>query len=237
MNLDSFFEKELTASRIPIEHVLQQLHHLNVGVYDNTGHGGQRYWSTPLSAAKSSFPNATHAFQLFRFIKLAENLTSLQISSNDILNLDDLDFSSLDHLHILYLSDTAISSENFLSLIERCSETMSRIEFLRVELNSGTWQDILVQISQLRSLRYFHIDSSGYSQTGQSSHLAPGLLPPLDDPQDIETHNFLDYNALGNVQRKVNANRSAVQLPQMTSFDYRRTQREPLEDVLRRIIT
>ena len=68
--------------------------------------------------------------------------------------------------------------------------------------------------------------------TGASSNLRPGLLPPIDDPKEIDTNDWKDMHALGNLQRQVNANRKAAGLPEMTDYDYRRTEMQSLESFL-----
>lgn len=219
-----FLGGQHTASQIPIDNVMRRLRHLRVEICDNTGLGGQLYHSAPLSAAKYAFPNATHASQLFRFIELAENLDSLHLLSTDILNLSGLgglNFSHKLRLRDLYFSNVSISSENLLYLIEQCKHSICRIEFYRVELNSGTWQDILIMLSRLPSLQYFYICSSGYSRIGGSSDLAPRHLPSMDEPQQIETNSLLDNYALGKLQCQVNANRTARRLQRISEFTYK----------------
>ncbi|KAI6294539.1 hypothetical protein MCOR34_009692 [Pyricularia oryzae] len=135
-------------------------------------------------------------------------------------------------LKSLSLKRVSISSHVLISLIEQCKNTITSIELRRVELNSDTWQEVLLRVSGLSNLLDFVIDSSGYSRDGTSSHLRPWLLPPPDDPEDIETHNFLDIYALGNVQRRVNINRPIAGLPRLPDHEYRQTQRKPLETVM-----
>ncbi|OJJ32606.1 hypothetical protein ASPWEDRAFT_42624 [Aspergillus wentii DTO 134E9] len=220
-----------------IHNVLKQLEHLRVEICDNTGSGGKRYMRTPLSEAKSVLPNREHASHLFNCIELAGSLTSLEIRSTDVLDLDTLSLSNQDHLQILSLCNVSISSDCLISLLGQCTDTISRIAFNRVELKSGTWQDILCRISQLPSLQYFSIVSSGYSKTGESCDLSLGFSLMMDASRDIETCNPLDYNALGDVQRRVNRNRAAGGLAAMGPCEYRRTEMRSLEDALKRKYT
>ena len=80
----------------------------------------------------------------------------------------------------------------------------------------------------------FHVQSVTYTVDGESSRYHPGLLPEIDNPQDIETHHFFDWNALGNVERRIIANRKATGLPEYYSGEFRNAERESVEDELRR---
>lgn len=216
-----FFSNPSSVPGIPISGVAQQLRHLNVRVSDNTGRGGQRYRYIKLSAAKSHCPNATHALQLFRFIELATELDTLCMQSTDSLSLDNLNFRQNTHLHALSLSGIAISHTKLLSLLEQCKATIKRVEFREVELNSGKWQNVLVGLIRLPLLRYFYIDSSGYSLAGESSRFRPLMFPEIDDPESIETLNNQDYPALGYLQRQINANRRGAGLRETSDHFYR----------------
>jgi hypothetical protein len=177
-------------------------------------------------------PNHTHAIQLCRVVELAENLESLAIGSSEILNIDNMNLPDSLRLKSLKLQGISMLSHVFISIIEQCKDTITSIELERVELNSGSWQQVLLRMSRLSSLLDFYIGSCGYSRDGASSELRPGLLPPPDDPKDIETHNFLDIYALGNLQRQVNTNRLVAGLPRVSDYDFRHAQRETLETVL-----
>lgn len=227
-----FLGSKATVVRIPIENVLRRLRHLGLFLSEYTSPHGQRYWPAAVSAENAAHPNNTHAVRLCSLAELAENLDSLAIGSTDILNIDNMNLHNSLRLKSLHLQGVSISSQVLISLIEQCKDTITSIELRRVELSSDTWQQVLLQVSRLPNLLDFVIDSSGYSREGASSHLRPGLLPPPDNPEDIETHNFLDIYALGNVQRRVNANRLIAGLPRLPDFEYRHTQRETLETVM-----
>lgn len=227
------FSSKASTLRIPIEHVLRRLRHLGLHVSEYTSHRGQRYWRrTPVLPENAAFPNEIYAVHLFRLVERAVNLESLSISSMDLLNLDNIQFDRSLRLKSLNLSRVSISSHTILSLVEQCKESIRSIQLWTVELNSGTWQHVLLQMSKLPHLIYFAIESSGYSSTGTSSNLALELLPPPDDPDDIETSNFLDTFALGNLQRQVNANRSAAGFSQFSEYEYRHIQKTTLESMM-----
>lgn len=215
-------------SGTPIEIVVRRLRHLSLQVCDNTGpSGGVRSENIPLSAVKSKFPNPTFASQFFKFVELATNLKSLHIIGTDILNIDGVSFRHMNDLAYLYLSNVAISSENLLSLVENCKNSMIGLAFSQVELNSGKWQDILIPVSRLPSLSLCRLIGCGYSTTGKSSHLANPDLSPF--PAELDTLDNLDFHALGNLQRQVSANRSKAGLEKLG--DYRYLHLEPLETV------
>lgn len=226
------FCSNTSSLRIPIEHVLQGLRHLGLYVSEYTNRRGQRYSPTPVSPENAALPNEIYATHLFRLVELAVNLDSLAISCTDLLSLDNIQFGRSLRLKSLYLSGVAISSHTLLSLVEQCNESIRSVQLWLVKLNSGTWQHILLQMSKLPHLLDFAIGSSGYSLTGTSSNLATQLLPPPDDPEDIETSNLLDIYALGNLQRQVNANRTAAGFSRISEYDYRHIQRGTLESAM-----
>lgn len=116
--------------------------------------------------------------------------------------------------------------------MERNHETLRSIFLWTVELKSRTWTNVLIQLCLHPQLEVFHMDSCGYSRDGKSSRWAPGLLPPIDDPQDIETLHLPDTFALGNLQRQVIANRHVKGLLEMGEFEYRHAKSEPVENIL-----
>jgi hypothetical protein len=98
---------------------------------------------------------------------------------------------------------------------------MKYIEFWLVKLNSGTWEQVLLEMCELPRLLDINIDSVGYSLTGSSSDLATRLLPSPDCPTNIETWHYDDFTALGNLQRQINSHRVAIGLKQFPDTDYR----------------
>ena len=86
-------------------------------------------------------------------------------------------------------------------------------------------------ISKMPRLHYHYIDRVGYSLTNSSSYLAVGFLPVPFDPQDINTNNFREYSALGNLERQVNANRAAAGLAPLPPErgEYQHVEKEAFE--------
>ena len=225
------FKHQAVSWRVPMEDVLQQLQHLTVKICDKIGN--ERY-EPPISFLQTGCQNAIYAPYMFKTIELAKNLTFLAIWAMNDLNIEKLDISNLNKLRALQLSGLSSSSGKLLSLIEPCKETLTRLELIQVELERGTWQNVLFRISQLAtSLVFFQMQSNGYSKDGESAHLCPGVLPRVNDPRPIETCDVLDFHALGNVQRLVNSNRQAAGLPEMTKSDYMLLGITPLEDIIR----
>jgi hypothetical protein len=211
---------------------MRSVKHLDLTVCDSSGFGGQRYYHNPPSSAQAAFPNSKYASKFFELVGFAAGLESLRISCTHVLDMDVLDLKNLDHLQSLELCRIKISTSRFLSMAQRNRGSLRVIYLWTVQLKSGTWTDILLGLCHLPHLENFHIDSAGYTADGESSNWAPGLLPPIDDPQAIESRHLPDTFALGNLERHVIANRRRRQLPEFGEFDYRHTKMEPVEDIL-----
>jgi hypothetical protein len=210
-----FFSPQMPETGVPIQSIMQRLRKLTVKVCDSTGTDGTwRDSFLPLSEVKQNFPNQTHASELFKFVGLAKNLESLHISSTDILDLDGVSFSHMMCLKSLKLSHFKVSSQNLLSIVEQRERSMTCIHFVRVELKSGKWQDILTRLSRLSSLHQSHIKSCGYSSTGESSDLMNPIARDDDHPENIETLDSVDYDALQSLERQINAKRRVANLPE-----------------------
>jgi hypothetical protein len=162
-------------------------------------------------------------------VELAPNLESLALRSVDILDIDSLVFPSSLCLRSLYLEGVSVSCHVLLSLVKQLPENIRFINFRLVKLKSGTWQRVLLEMRQLPHLLDINIDHSGYSLTGPSSDLALRVLPNPECPQNIETMNGLDEHALGDLQRHVNANRTAAGFRPFPESDYRHINKLSLE--------
>jgi hypothetical protein len=218
---------QLTVAEIPIDQIARRLRHLNVEICDYAGSDRDPNETSPVPAAKSRFPNMSSSFDTFGLVELANTLDSLYLRSTKMFDLEGFQFGHFLNLHTVYLARVAISSESLLSLVKQCKNSLRRIALERVELNDGTWEQVLMKMSQLPSLQYIYIDAIGYSATGDSSHLAPRQLPLMDGLEDIRTSNPLDHQARGRLERQINANRRAAQLLEF-SQDYFRL--EPLKN-------
>ncbi len=215
---ESGFTVEPTTLRRPLYEVLVQLRHLQVFIQDNSGHLGQRYYSSLASESQTHFRNVIHQKGFFGFVELATQLESLSISCTHALDMDLLSIANFKQLHVLVLSRIKVSMENFEALITQNKSTIRALDFSQLELKTGTWENLFTSSCSLPHLKYLHIESCGYIQ---SSNHAAGLLPPIDDPQDLETSHFGDYDALGDLQRHVMEVRDAAGLAQMTEYDFK----------------
>ncbi|QKX58607.1 uncharacterized protein TRUGW13939_05732 [Talaromyces rugulosus] len=231
-NFGQFFPLKTSAVQIPITDVIQRLRRLELAVCAYTDHRHQRYWRKPISPEYAALPNEDHASYLFKMIEPAINLTSLSIRGLDIIDLDTVKFSPSLRLRFLTLSCVSISAQNLLSLMVQSRQSLRVIGLELVKLNTETWHHVLLEMSKFPQLVDFHIDSSGYSLTGSSSHFVPGLLPEPDDPSAIETRERHDIPALGNLVRAVNANRVKTGLQPLSDYEYKFARLPPLETQL-----
>ena len=221
----SGFMVEPTRLRRPLKEVLSQLRHLHVGILDNSGFSGQRYYSSHDSSSQALFPNADRPKEFFTFVEMATQLESLSISCTHVLDMDMLSIVHFRQLHVLVLNRIKVSIANLQGLILQNKSTIRALGFHLLELMTGTWQSLLLSSCSLPHLKYFNISSCGYIL---SSPHACRLLPPMDDPQGLETRHFKDYDALGDLQRHVMRVRDAAGLAQMTKYDFKWGYREPI---------
>ena len=220
-----------TKLRRPLKEVLSHLRHLHLGILDSSGSFGQRYQSyrSPASRSQTLFPNADHSKELFAFVEMATRLESLSISCTHMLDMDVLSTVNFRRLHVLVLYRIKVSMEKLQGLILENKSTIRALDFCQLELKSGTWESLLLSLCSLLRLKYLYINSCGYIH---SSPHATGLLPPIDDPEDLETTHYEDYDALGDLQRHVMRVRDAAGLAQMTEYDFKWGYKKPLSSEL-----
>jgi hypothetical protein len=216
-----FPSKGSSAVQIPITNILRQLRRLELKVCVYTGFRHQRYWQhDPILPEHAALPNENHASCLYQMLEPAINLTSVSISSEDILNLDPVNFSSSIQLRSLSLTGISISAHNLLALIAQSRERLEYIFLDLVQLNSETWHKVLLEISKLPRLVNFRVESGGYSPTGSSAHLATTIPPDPDHQPNLETYSKEDILALGVLQRVVNVNRVNAGLKPISKYEY-----------------
>jgi hypothetical protein len=216
-----FFPSRINSLQIPIEDVVKHLRHLGLSVCAFTDSADSRYRQTSIVPEYAALPNNIYAPHLFRMVESASNLESLILSSVNILDIDIIAFPSSLCLQSLYLGGVSISSPNLLALINQSAHKIKYVNFCLLKLQSGTWQEVLLQMCELPHLLDINIDCSGYSLTGSSSHLADRLPPIPGYCPNIETMHDLDLNALGNLQWRVNSNRISIGLQPFSDTDYR----------------
>jgi hypothetical protein len=160
---------------------------------------------------------------LIRMVELASSLRSLAINGQNRFDIDSLGFRNSLRLEALVLEEVSASPSFFLSLVDRWQESMRFMELDRVRLKSGTWSQVLLPISDKLRLLGFRICGCGYSPDGTSSGLASKcrrrpIIGP--DPSHIDTKEPRDLHALGDLQRQVNANRTAAGEPAFGDDEY-----------------
>lgn len=215
---------ELTKLRRPISEILSQLRHLHVDIIDNSGDFGQRYYLSHASSSQALFPNDDHPKELFTFVEMATGLETLSISCTHVLDMDVLSIIHFTQLHVLTLARIEVSMAKLQGLILQNKSTIRALDFYLLELKMGTWQSLFLSSCSLPHLTYLYINSCGYIQ---SSPHAKQFLPPMDDPQDLETRHWEDYDALGDLQRHVMRVRDTAGLAQMTERDFKWGYLEP----------
>lgn len=228
----NFFSGGTSPLHMPLGGILGRLRHLGLYVCAYTDTPDQRYSRELVLPEHAAYPNTIHLLNLFHMVELATNLESLAISSTDFLDFNYFKLPPQVRLKSLYINGVSIASDRLLALIGQSKDSIRYIELRHVQLSSGIWQHVLLEMSNLPSLLNIAIKFSGYSISGSSSDWNPRLFPPIDDPEDIESCNFLDKFALGNVQRHVNANRLAARLPPFSDYEYPHIKLSSLETML-----
>lgn len=206
--------------RRPLLHIMKDLKHLHLEVTEGSGGTGQRYSTSVESRRHRMYPNTLHAIDFFHFATIPDGLHSLSIIATHVLDMDLLETHNLRSLQTLYLNRVKISQETLTSISYRNTSSLKFIQLNDIELKSGTWESVLLDFCSLSSLECFWIHSCGYARDGTSRHLAPGLYPPVDDPQEIESLNHGDLDALGSLQTHVNQVRMLAGDEPFTEFDY-----------------
>lgn len=199
-----FFPSQSRPLQIPIAHILGRLRHLGLYLTE------YRFLQSP------RFPNEDDAVNLIRMVELAPGLRSLAIDGRNRFDIGYIGFADSLRLESLFLEEVSVSPSFFLSLVDRCQDSMRYMELARVRLKSGTWPQVLLPISdKLLRLLSFRIRGCGYSPDGTSSHLATKPFRPIlgPEPKHIETRESRDLHALGDLQRQVNATRAAAGEP------------------------
>jgi len=194
-----FFPTQPDPLRISMGKVMERLRHLGIFTLSYPDVRDPRVTLGLSGPERATLPDSTHTFHLFRMVELAPNLESLAIRCIEILNLDRVAFSHSLRLRSLYLGRVLVSSTTLLSLFSQSASKMRYISFWYVKLNSGTWREVLSQMCNLPKLLDVHIDCSGYSASGSSSHLAHTSIGS-ELPESIESVESSDLEALGYVQ-------------------------------------
>ncbi|EEA23136.1 hypothetical protein TMatcc_001997 [Talaromyces marneffei ATCC 18224] len=151
-------------------------------------------------------------------IKSSSNLLSLSILGDlTLISFVKFDLGLRLRLESLKLCELEITSYDLLALLEACKESMRFISLDYLELVSGSWLHVLVQIKKnLTKLNTFFFMPSD---------------PYLDElgSEDPEFEVCFLWHALGDIQRQTNSNRIAAGLKPWTSKTYLHLNYPPLE--------
>ncbi|RYP08809.1 hypothetical protein DL765_008672 [Monosporascus sp. GIB2] len=214
----AFFPEHTTPCRIPVGDVMRRLRHLEISISDFTERDSRVTVrnDTSLSALAGVHPNPDSAALPLRLVELAaagENLESLSIRGSDIIDLGALRLGDggVPRLRHLGLTRVAASAENVLRLLAPCRYSLRGVRLTHVELDAGTWRDVLSALATFPHLCYFSVDAGGYSRSGASGHLA-APLPVRGGGGYIRSVEQADHDALGALQLHVIRNRKEAGL-------------------------
>ncbi|KAH6995368.1 hypothetical protein EDB80DRAFT_729027 [Ilyonectria destructans] len=149
-------------------------------------------------------PNEEYQKNIRQILALAPNIHSLTVKGSDILMLDHPELSPL-RLRSLNLNSMSIPGNTFTALIQQ-STALSDVVLGGVYLESGTWKEILLAMSQSPILS-FCIETCGYEMQGESGVFRPE--DPGSRPSDayIETTQADDLDACEAVFKRVRENK------------------------------
>lgn len=184
-DFEKFYLEHLVSRQDPIESVLHRLQRLEL-------HVCSRYVVAPSEQSFAS-KNRLYAPHLCQMVEGAPSLNDLALKSADTIDIDNLNWPSTPRLRYLNLEGVAISSDTLISLMHQSAETMEGVYFWRVELKSGTWLKIILEMGKLPRLTDVILSRCAYSATGTSAHL--------------DTTNAFDEAALEWLLRKINRRR------------------------------
>ncbi|RYP53679.1 hypothetical protein DL768_001405 [Monosporascus sp. mg162] len=212
----AFFPEHTTPCHIPVADVMRRLRHLEVSISDFTERDSRLTVrnNASLSALAGVHPNPDSAALPLRLVELAAtsgNLELLSIRGSDMLNLDALRLGDGVSLRHLVLTRVSASAENMLHILEQSRHSLRGVRLTQVELNAGTWRDVLAALATFPLLCYFSVNSGGYSRSGASGHLvAP--LPVTAGGSYIRSVEQADHDALSALQRHATQNRKGAGL-------------------------
>ncbi|RYP82948.1 hypothetical protein DL770_005461 [Monosporascus sp. CRB-9-2] len=212
----AFFPEHTTPCHIPVGDVMRRLRHLEISISDFTERDSRVTVRSDasLSALAGVHPNPDSAALPLRLVELAAtsgNLELLSIRGSDMLNLDALRLGDGVSLRHLVLTRVSASAESMLHILEQSRYSLRGVRLTQVELNAGTWRDVLAALATFPLLCYFSVDSGGYSRSGASGHLvAP--LPVTGGGSYIRSLEQADHDTLAALQRHAIRNRKGAGL-------------------------
>ncbi|KAF8523580.1 hypothetical protein JB92DRAFT_2827306 [Gautieria morchelliformis] len=193
--------------------LMHRLQHLSVSFVDGTGGAGGSFGRQSQSYIQVAFPNARYETSFFNFIALAKNLRSLKISCPQYFDLDRIDRSNLQKLDSMELTCVKAKVGTLLSLLSPRKTSFKHLILQNVQLKSGTWHTIFRHLLTVPTFVAFQVIVSSYSADGESAQYRLRILPPMDDPQEVESLCFDDFFALDDLKTAVAKRRTDVGLP------------------------
>ena len=191
-----------TKHRRPLEECLSQLRSLHVDIRDYTYGEHDGSLETPMSEAQILFPNLNHGRKMiFGFIEVATRLESLSLGCDQLLDVDGLNIAAFKRLKTLTLSRVQISVEHLQTLITQNKATIRTLALKEIELKTGMWESILLDLCSFPHLEEICIGACGYVPC---SNFALSLLPPnvedMSVTEYLESCEWDDYDALEELQ-------------------------------------
>ncbi|RSL53410.1 hypothetical protein CEP54_010418 [Fusarium duplospermum] len=114
----------------------------------------------------------------------------------------------------LDLQDLSINASTLKTIVRQSIETLQEVVMRGVYLESGTCEEILLSMSELRLLVDFFIETCGYLEESRAAHYRPSVEPfdngsSYDPTYDlfIETNRSSDITALGDVLVRMHKNK------------------------------
>ncbi|KAI5465658.1 hypothetical protein BGZ63DRAFT_420207 [Mariannaea sp. PMI_226] len=203
---------ETDSSNTRIGRVLRHLKYLGIHAWFSTERQNSH---EPVRPEFAAHPDETFKVNIYKLIALAKNVRSLAITGPESVDLDYAEFPSSIRLRSLYLCGVSISANVLLDLMHHWRDSIRSIELWAVELKTGTWKHVLVNISTLPILIDFIMEFCAYSRGGTSAQLRPRPNNTLHDPHEIESLDSCEFYALAILQHRVNAKRISAGLPKM----------------------
>ncbi|KAH6975008.1 hypothetical protein BKA56DRAFT_589903 [Ilyonectria sp. MPI-CAGE-AT-0026] len=149
-------------------------------------------------------PNGEYRKNIRQILALAPNIQSLKVEGSDSLMLDQPELSPL-RLRSLSLNSMSIPGNALAALVQQ-STALTNVVLRGVYLESGTWKEILLPMSQSPIISFF-IQTCGYEAKGESGIFRPE--DPGSRPGDayIETTEEDDLDACEAVFARLRENK------------------------------
>ncbi|KAM0421427.1 hypothetical protein ACHAPT_010781 [Fusarium lateritium] len=153
--------------------------------------------------------NKTYDKYVRQLLSLAPNLRTLWVEGPaDYLFLNHSAFSASLRLKSLDLDSLSIGADDFSAVVRQSADTLEKLVMRGIYLTSGTWEEILVTMSELPLLVDFFIETCGYG-TETADYRPPSLHHSQYD-WFLETNRDEDLDALEGVLIRLQENKRRV---------------------------